>query len=68
MGELLVAIAGTTPIMHERATACAFRDRCEWAIEECAQVRPEAVEPAVGRESVCHRADAVYAASAGEGR
>ena len=43
----LAAIKGAPPDLSVDITGCPFRDRCAWAIQECAEIDPplESVAP-----------------------
>ncbi|WP_209427544.1 ABC transporter ATP-binding protein [Pararhodobacter sp. SW119] len=60
-GERLCPIPGTPPILESRCEACAYADRCAFRETRCDTERPEA-RPFLGREVVCHRAEAVIGA------
>jgi oligopeptide transport system ATP-binding protein len=51
-GEL-VAIAGQPPNLQALPSGCAFRERCAFAFERCAE-RPELRAFAAGRQKACH--------------
>ncbi len=58
--EELWAIPGTPPNLLRLDGGCAFRPRCEAAIERCATERPAMVSPTDGtRLSACHRREEV---------
>jgi oligopeptide/dipeptide ABC transporter ATP-binding protein len=52
----LVSIAGAPPDLINPPTGCAYRERCELAIEICEEVSPELVEHLPNRKVACHRA------------
>jgi oligopeptide/dipeptide ABC transporter ATP-binding protein len=54
--ERLVPIAGSPPNMLRPPSGCAFRTRCAYAAEACAEVLPE-LAPHRGALSACIRAD-----------
>ncbi|HLW58941.1 MAG TPA: ABC transporter ATP-binding protein [bacterium] len=47
----LAAIEGAPPDLSVDITGCPFRDRCAWAIQECAEIDPP-VEPVAHRHTV----------------
>jgi oligopeptide/dipeptide ABC transporter ATP-binding protein len=51
-GEL-VAIAGQPPNLQALASGCAFRERCAFAFERCAE-RPDLRAFAASRRKACH--------------
>ncbi|MGG7462906.1 ABC transporter ATP-binding protein [Plantibacter sp. YIM 135347] len=65
MGERLLTIAGTPPVLHEAAHGCAFVDRCPVALDECRTTRPTPVPITIDgapRESLCLRTEELVAA------
>ncbi len=52
-GELM-AIPGQPPNLQALPAGCAFRERCDFAFERCAE-RPELRTFAAGRRKACHR-------------
>jgi oligopeptide/dipeptide ABC transporter ATP-binding protein len=59
----LIPIAGSPPKMLDPPSGCAFRVRCNHAIDECAGVIPE-LRPTGASLSACIRADELVAAGA----
>jgi oligopeptide/dipeptide ABC transporter ATP-binding protein len=59
--DVLWAIPGAPPNLLHLGPGCAFRGRCDAAIDLCAEVRPPLVPPIVGqgRVSACHRREEV---------
>jgi peptide/nickel transport system ATP-binding protein len=55
VGQRLVGVPGTPPVLHGRCEFCSFSERCAHTIEVCRTVRP--LEREVdGRQVICHRA------------
>lgn len=57
--EKLQSIPGTMPDLIDVPSGCAFRDRCEHATEECAQVEPEMETVGDDHKSACLRIDEI---------
>ena len=55
VGGVIRAIRGNPPLLAKRLEACAFAERCEHAMDECWQLRPEPTTRD-GRSVVCHLA------------
>jgi len=55
-GERLVTIAGQPPNLQRLPAGCAFRDRCDWKMEICAQQTPPLAPFEPGRSKACHLA------------
>jgi oligopeptide/dipeptide ABC transporter ATP-binding protein len=65
----LWAIPGSPPNLLTLGAGCAFRDRCDAAIEICGPIRPELVRPLAAaadneRRSACHRREEVLCGQA----
>lgn len=60
----LSSIRGVPPILMERSTRCVFAPRCDWAVDQCLDKRPEArwIDE---RSVICHRAEALLAGASG---
>jgi oligopeptide/dipeptide ABC transporter ATP-binding protein len=56
-GELLRAIGGSVPHPLRLPSGCAFRDRCDIAVEGCADAVPELRPMGAGRRVRCIRAE-----------
>jgi peptide/nickel transport system ATP-binding protein len=54
-GERLRPIPGTVPPLTRLPSGCRFRDRCEFAIDDCARVEPRLEEKAPGHFVACIR-------------
>jgi oligopeptide transport system ATP-binding protein len=52
-GPAFVPIAGTPPSPAARPPGCAFRPRCEFAVDACTSAVPELVEVGEGHRSAC---------------
>jgi peptide/nickel transport system ATP-binding protein len=50
----LAAIPGTVPDLRHRPTGCAFRDRCERAVDVCSTVDPPLEVKRDGQRAACH--------------
>ncbi|WP_368413456.1 ABC transporter ATP-binding protein [Dongia sp.] len=50
----LETIGGQPPNLQNLPTGCAFRDRCQYAFERCAEERPQLHEIGTGRAKACH--------------
>jgi oligopeptide/dipeptide ABC transporter ATP-binding protein len=59
--ERLTPIPGAPPNMLAPPSGCAFRVRCPYAIERCAEEEPLLREVAPHQSSACHRAEDVLA-------
>ena len=57
-------IRGVPPILMERSTCCAFASRCDWAVNQCLDERPEA-RWLDERSVICHRAETLLAGASG---
>jgi oligopeptide/dipeptide ABC transporter ATP-binding protein len=57
--ESLQAIPGNPPSLLNPPSGCAFRPRCEYAIDECAASEPPVVQLGDGHASRCHRTSEV---------
>lgn len=49
-----VAVTGQAPSPFDVPTGCAFRTRCPYAIDLCAQVDPELADVSEARAAACH--------------
>ena len=60
----LNSIRGVPPILMERSTHCVFAPRCDWAVDQCLDERPEArwIDE---RSVICHRAEVLLAGASG---
>ncbi len=60
----LNSIRGVPPILMERSTRCVFAPRCDWAVDQCLDERPEArwIDE---RSVICHRAEVLLAGASG---
>ena len=54
-GERLVPIEGQPPNLARLDGACAYRPRCRWAVERCAQAFPPLEAIGEGQRSACFR-------------
>ena len=54
----LRSISGLPPIPIDPPSGCAFRDRCEKAMDICGEQDPPWVETATGSTAVCHAVEA----------
>ncbi|WP_163785278.1 ABC transporter ATP-binding protein, partial [Myxococcus vastator] len=50
----LRAIPGRVPPLRELPAGCAFRERCERALDVCAHVKPALTSPREGQWTACH--------------
>jgi oligopeptide/dipeptide ABC transporter ATP-binding protein len=53
----LVPIEGQPPDLSRLDAGCAYRPRCRWAVEACAQSIPPLVELPSGQKAACFRSD-----------
>ena len=51
----LYSIPGNPPALDKRLNACAFADRCDWAIDLCHSTKPILEAAGVDRRTRCHR-------------
>ena len=58
----LITIPGTVPELIDLPDGCPFSDRCAFAVAQCAQARPPAVDIGPGHTARCFRIEAVAAA------
>ncbi len=58
-GQPLVPIEGQPPDLARLDAGCAYRPRCRWASERCAQAAPPLERVAEGRKSACFHKDAL---------
>ncbi|WP_211229589.1 ABC transporter ATP-binding protein [Nakamurella lactea] len=63
--EDLLTIAGSPPSPRQVPSGCSFRTRCRWAVELCADRRPELAGVAEGRLAACHRSAEVLDVAVG---
>ena len=54
-GERLIPIEGQPPNLARLDGACAYRPRCRWAVERCAQAFPPLEAIGEGQRSACFR-------------
>ncbi|WP_426753066.1 ABC transporter ATP-binding protein [Myxococcus sp. Y35] len=52
--ERLRAIPGMVPPLRSLPSGCAFRERCERALDVCAHVTPALTSPRAGQLAACH--------------
>ncbi len=57
--EKLQPIEGQPPDLFQLDSGCAYRPRCRWASERCAQAAPPLERVAEGRKSACFHKDAL---------
>jgi len=62
-GSRLRPIPGTVPPLTRLPSGCRFRDRCSYAIEECARIDPPLEEKAAGHTAACIRVPRASAAT-----
>ena len=53
-GGELYQIPGTPPDLAHLPEGCPFRERCEFAVEECASIEPDLTERRPGHSVACH--------------
>ena len=53
--ERLRPIPGTVPPLTRLPSGCRFRDRCSWAIDDCAAIDPPLEEKTAGHTAACIR-------------
>jgi oligopeptide/dipeptide ABC transporter ATP-binding protein len=53
--ERLRPIPGTVPPLTRLPSGCRFRDRCSWAIGDCARIDPPLEEKSPGHTAACIR-------------
>jgi len=53
--ERLRPIPGTVPPLTRLPSGCRFRDRCAWAIDDCARIDPPLEEKTAGHSAACIR-------------
>ena len=58
-GERLVPIEGQPPDLTQLDGGCAYRTRCTWAAEQCAEAIPQLQQLSAGQKSACFRSDAL---------
>ncbi len=58
----LVTIPGTVPELIDLPDGCPFSDRCAFAVPQCAQARPPAIQVGPDHTACCFRTEAVAAA------
>ena len=58
----LITIPGTVPELIDLPDGCPFSDRCSFAVPQCADARPPAVEIGRDHTASCFRTEAVAAA------
>ncbi len=58
----LTTISGTVPELIDLPDGCPFSDRCTFAVPQCAEARPPAVQIERDHTASCFRVDAVAAA------
>jgi peptide/nickel transport system ATP-binding protein len=54
--DAVASIPGGPPRLDARITGCAFRPRCDVAIERCKSDHPELLQISLGHQAACHRA------------
>ena len=54
--EAVASIPGGPPRLDAPVAGCAFRPRCDVAIERCETDRPELLPISFGHQAACHRA------------
>jgi peptide/nickel transport system ATP-binding protein len=62
-GSRLRPIPGTVPPLTRLPSGCRFRDRCSYAIEDCARIDPPLEEKAAGHTAACIRVPRASAAT-----
>ena len=58
----LITIPGTVPELIDLPDGCPFSDRCAFAVPQCAEARPPAVQIERDHTASCFRIEAVAAA------
>ena len=58
-GERLIPIEGQPPDLARLDAGCAYRPRCRWAIDDCADAIPPLTPLADNRQSACFRTGAL---------
>ena len=60
--DRLQPIEGEIPDGTSLPSGCAFRNRCQWAVERCAEESPPLFDVEEGHQSCCWEWERVYSA------